>query len=372
MVKHIIVLIYILFSGINSLSSQEYKDSMVISKKMMLHFDSDKSEIINSDYPLLENFIQFTKTKKEYVLQLRAHTDPVGSNEYNERLSKRRANFIVSYMTTNGIPSSKIRSSYHGEYKLLLPGDNEQNNKANRRCRVELYEKHKLIKLQGRVIDSKRQAIKDATIEVITSIGTSKARSNEKGIFKVFIPFKEPIKISAVAKGKFFKTINIKNPSMLTYSKLKIVMPDIIEGGKFILKSMKFIGNHANMLPSSISDLEQLRNTMTINENLCIEIAGHINRPNHEHVKRGSTDFELSVARSLAIYDSLRVNNIQPNRMLAKGYGNWYMLYPTTKKESEMQHNRRVEIIIKDCTEIQNIKNDNIKNRQLYDIRMNE
>ena len=101
---------------------------------------------------------------------------------------------------------------------------------------------------------------------------------------------------------------------------------------------------------------------MDINKDLCIEIAGHINKPNSKLMPKNSWEYGLSVSRAITIYDSLRNNNVKASRMVAKGYANWKMLYPKAKLGFRMAKNRRVEIIVKDCKSIENIKNDSITN----------
>ena len=123
---------------------------------------------------------------------------------------------------------------------------------------------------------------------------------------------------------------------------------------------MLFHGDRSIILPRSYRSLAQLNRFMIVNDEQCIEIAGHINRPNETDIHRSSDHFDLSVSRALVIHDALLKGNIDSSRLLARGYGNWKMLYPKAKNEDQAQLNRRVEIIITSCDSTSSVENDYI------------
>ena len=62
-------------------------------------------------------------------LVLEGHTDASGSADYNLRLSQRRANAVVAYLTLRGISRDRLRAAGYGEYRLLpeyAPTDDRQ------------------------------------------------------------------------------------------------------------------------------------------------------------------------------------------------------------------------------------------------------
>ena len=50
---------------------------------------------------------------------LEGHTDATGSEEYNLRLSQRRAESVVSYLVRRGVAGERLRPAGFGEYRLL-------------------------------------------------------------------------------------------------------------------------------------------------------------------------------------------------------------------------------------------------------------
>lgn len=62
-------------------------------------------------------------------LTLEGHTDASGSADYNLRLSQRRANAVVAYLTLHGVSRDRLRAAGYGEYRLLpeyAPTDDRQ------------------------------------------------------------------------------------------------------------------------------------------------------------------------------------------------------------------------------------------------------
>jgi OOP family OmpA-OmpF porin len=49
------------------------------------------------------------------AVKIVGHTDPIGTAEYNQRLSEQRANAVKSYLSTLGIPAGIITASGAGE-----------------------------------------------------------------------------------------------------------------------------------------------------------------------------------------------------------------------------------------------------------------
>jgi outer membrane protein OmpA-like peptidoglycan-associated protein len=64
------------------------------------------------------------------------HTDNVGSDDYNQRLSERRAESVRGYLTQQGIPEASIAARGFGESRPVVSNDADAGRQQNRR--VEL------------------------------------------------------------------------------------------------------------------------------------------------------------------------------------------------------------------------------------------
>ena len=72
---------------------------------------------------------------REFEFEVVGHTDAVGSNEYNQRLSEQRARSVQRYLANeHGVTEARLIPIGLGEEQLMLPDDPE--NGANRRVEV--------------------------------------------------------------------------------------------------------------------------------------------------------------------------------------------------------------------------------------------
>ncbi|HXG72971.1 MAG TPA: OmpA family protein [Gemmatimonadaceae bacterium] len=67
------------------------------------------------------------------------HTDNVGSDNFNDDLSRRRASAAGSYLQSLGVPSSRIRTVGRGESEPVLANDTDDQRARNRRVEVAIY-----------------------------------------------------------------------------------------------------------------------------------------------------------------------------------------------------------------------------------------
>jgi OOP family OmpA-OmpF porin len=70
---------------------------------------------------------------------LSGHTDSTGPEEYNQKLSERRANSVKTWLIDNGIPASRLSATGYGETSPKYDNATREGRKLNRR--VELQSK---------------------------------------------------------------------------------------------------------------------------------------------------------------------------------------------------------------------------------------
>jgi OOP family OmpA-OmpF porin len=65
------------------------------------------------------------------------HTDSIGTDKYNQRLSDRRANTVKEYMVSKGIPAAKITTLGKGESQPVATNKTKEGRAKNRRVDIE-------------------------------------------------------------------------------------------------------------------------------------------------------------------------------------------------------------------------------------------
>ncbi len=97
------------------LHAQDYKDISIW--QFDIYFESGQWAIQNTDLLTLDSVSTAMRTDTNYRVNIAAHTDNTGSDIANERLSKKRAEAIQTYLLSKGIDTITENSS---EYQLSL------------------------------------------------------------------------------------------------------------------------------------------------------------------------------------------------------------------------------------------------------------
>jgi len=103
-----------------------------------LEFDFNKATIRAHSYPSLERVANLL-VNKNFSLKLAGHTDNVGSNDANLRLSKDRAESVKSFLVSKGANPSRIEATGYGETQPIASNKTAKGRQANRRVEFTLY-----------------------------------------------------------------------------------------------------------------------------------------------------------------------------------------------------------------------------------------
>jgi outer membrane protein OmpA-like peptidoglycan-associated protein len=68
------------------------------------------------------------------------HTDNIGKEELNIKLSQQRAEAIVSYLTEKGIDPSRLKAKGYGFSKPIADNNTEEGRAMNRRTEIKIIE----------------------------------------------------------------------------------------------------------------------------------------------------------------------------------------------------------------------------------------
>lgn len=103
---------------------------------LSIGFDFDSAKLKDDSKPQLDRLVEALKNERLASLrfQVEGHTDALGSAAYNDSLSTRRAEAVVTYMTQAGVERDRLQSIGKGFTELLDP--NDPRAAKNRRVRV--------------------------------------------------------------------------------------------------------------------------------------------------------------------------------------------------------------------------------------------
>jgi OmpA-OmpF porin, OOP family len=102
-----------------------------------IYFDFDKAELRPEAITELDKLVETLSNSREYDIVVGGHTCDIGTNEYNMKLSERRAQSVVKYLLSKGISNAYVGSNYYGEEKPAMPNTSIDNRRKNRRVEFE-------------------------------------------------------------------------------------------------------------------------------------------------------------------------------------------------------------------------------------------
>lgn len=117
------------------------KDEIKIPGK--IHFDTDKAtikedketkEILQTVADVMKENTQITK------LRIEGHTDNVGGDDHNLKLSQSRADAVVAWLVKAGTDKARLDAKGWGEHRAIAANDTAANKEQNRRVEFKLWE----------------------------------------------------------------------------------------------------------------------------------------------------------------------------------------------------------------------------------------
>ena len=136
-------------------ASDAYKNSVVVQRefdtdilviptpyglKIMINsiqFEFDKAELLPQSFEILDRLIGKLEKFPAYKIRIAGHTDSKGTDEYNQKLSERRALSVYKYLVEHDMDKERLSTEGFGELSPI--DDNEIESGRARNRRVEFY-----------------------------------------------------------------------------------------------------------------------------------------------------------------------------------------------------------------------------------------
>jgi outer membrane protein OmpA-like peptidoglycan-associated protein len=123
----------------NELEIERMKDdTLKLTLDSEVSFDFGKSDIKPGFRASLDKLANVIMKYDRTVVHVVGHTDSVGSDEYNQGLSQRRANAVGDYLISRGVPAARIRTEGRGEREPRDTNATEAGRQLNRRVEIFL------------------------------------------------------------------------------------------------------------------------------------------------------------------------------------------------------------------------------------------
>lgn len=103
-------------------------------------FDFDSARLRADARPILDEAATMLRENPEVRVAVEGHTDAVGSDAYNERLSERRAGAVADALAAEGVARSRLAVAGRGEASPVASNETDEGRAQNRRVELRVLD----------------------------------------------------------------------------------------------------------------------------------------------------------------------------------------------------------------------------------------
>jgi outer membrane protein OmpA-like peptidoglycan-associated protein len=103
-------------------------------------FDLNSSKLDSASFFELDRVIELLNKNESIKIEIAAHTDDLGDEDYNLKLSGERAASVIKYLSSKSIAADRMVAKGYGSSKPLVPNDSDENRALNRRVELTVLE----------------------------------------------------------------------------------------------------------------------------------------------------------------------------------------------------------------------------------------
>lgn len=103
-----------------------------------IFFNTASAELLPASNLELDKLLRLMKANPTLRIEVSGHTDNVGADADNQRLSEARAGAVAKYLTSYGIEAARVSSAGYGETQPVATNDTEEGRAQNRRTEIKV------------------------------------------------------------------------------------------------------------------------------------------------------------------------------------------------------------------------------------------
>ena len=128
------------------------RDNVVIIKEVPVEIQKVMKDLSNALFKFgsfklgetekgyLDTVADWIKSEPEISVEIGGHTDSVGSDSYNQKLSEQRAKAVHDYIVSQGVDKSRLSYKGYGESEPIATNETEAGRQRNRRVELKILQ----------------------------------------------------------------------------------------------------------------------------------------------------------------------------------------------------------------------------------------
>ena len=326
-------------------------------KSLSIYFPSNGYALNTQSKSLIRKAILEIQPKIIREIYIEGHTDSDASMTYNVGLSNRRAANAQTYLISQGVKPAIIKIGAFGESQLI-----SKVKHKNRRVMITIVYEDETYPPE--IPELKTDEVKFVKIETFNSNTKTRlpcdyvierqhrnvfARTSSNAVC-VFSRKKYPTLNITFSKSGYLNEVIHVEPSSVRQQgdtlTLQVYLKPVAVVQKLRYDHIYFYTDTDNFKPEAMPELEKLGQMLAEDQNLFIEIQGHMNfsKSRTANIMQRIYNHDLSHKRAKAVFQYLISRGIEKKRLTYKGLSNYKMIYPIPANNKEADQNKRVEV----------------------------
>ena len=113
-------------------------DNIMLDMPSGITFAFNSSDVNSQFYPVLDKVAATLNEYNQTTINVAGHTDSVGSDSYNQKLSEQRASSVARYLQSRGVANQRLQTTGYGESRPVDSNETESGRANNRRVEITL------------------------------------------------------------------------------------------------------------------------------------------------------------------------------------------------------------------------------------------
>lgn len=101
-----------------------------------IHFDFNKATLRADSDPALQQVLNLLQSAPSLSIEVQGHTDAIGNDAANQKLSEARAGAVRQWLTAHGVTATRLSAKGYGKTHPVASNDNDEGRARNRRVEI--------------------------------------------------------------------------------------------------------------------------------------------------------------------------------------------------------------------------------------------